>query len=335
MASLTNQKLSCLNSVKRSEEGTRPKTVRQPAVILFEYIGDRSGSTSSIFQAQMEGLQKCVDDRREDSKKTNAKCYVSITTFDDESMTYTKKWSLDSGDYADIENIPAELDTREMLQPRGCTCLVDTAYERAVAFEKKLKEIHDSLKGTENEKVVAVFALSTDGLDNASTKHTIQDLNKVILRLRKSGAEMMFLAANQDAIATGTTFGFAPTHAMTFGATPEAANSAFKSLSQLTRDSSDGTVAPGASSGFSESMRQSSAPVVSRRGRRPGDIRMMPPRSLRMSTCVPYSPDEDSDDDEDSQVGSNVQSRNLRRVMFKSPPTLKRQNNTPPSLFRQ
>ena len=43
MASLTNQKLSCLNSVKRSEEGTRPKTVRQPAVILFEYIGDRSG----------------------------------------------------------------------------------------------------------------------------------------------------------------------------------------------------------------------------------------------------------------------------------------------------
>ena len=335
MASLTNQKLSCLSSVKRSENGTRPKTVRQPAVILFEYIGDRSGSTSSIFQAQMEGLQKCVDDRREDAKKTNAKCYVSITTFDDESMTYTKKWSLDSGDYADIENIPAELDTREMLQPRGCTCLVDTAYERAVAFEKKLKEIHDSLKGTENEKVVAVFALSTDGLDNASTKHTIQDLNKVILRLRKSGAEMMFLAANQDAIATGTTFGFAPTHAMTFGATPEAANSAFKSLSQLTRDSSDGTVAPGASPGFSASMRQSSAPVVSRRGRRPGDIRMMPPRSLRMSTCVPYSPDEDSDDDEDSQVGSNVQSRNLRRVMFKSPPTLKRQNNTPPSLFRQ
>ena len=284
----------------------------------------------------MEGLQKCVDDRREDAKKTNAKCYVSITTFDDESLTYTQKWSLDSGDYADIENIPAELDTSEMLQPRGCTRLVDTAYERAVAFEKKLKEIHDSLKGTENEKVVAVFALSTDGLDNASTKHTIQDLNKVILRLRKSGAEMMFLAANQDAIATGTTFGFAPTHAMTFGATPEAANSAFKSLSQLTRDSSDGTVAPGASSGFSESMRHSeSAPVVSRRGRQPGDIRMMPPRSLRMSTCVPYSPDEDSDEDEDSQVGSDVQSRNLRRVMFQSPPTLKRQNNTPTSLFRQ
>jgi len=122
---------------------------------------------------------------------------------------------------------------------------------------------------------------------------------------------------------------------MTFGATPEAANSAFKSLSQLTRDSSDGTVAPGASPGFSASMRQSSAPVVSRRGRQPGDIRMMPPRSLRMSTCVPYSPDADSDEDEDSQVGSDVQSRNLRRVMFQSPPTLKRQNNTPTSLFRQ
>jgi len=275
MASLTT--LSCLDSVKRNNTTTRPDAVRPPAVILFEYIGDRSGSTSNIAAAQMTGLQKCIDDRREDAINTGATCFVSITTFDDEATTFTTEWGGD--EYANIKDIPKVLDVQTMLEPRGCTRLVDTAYERAIAFENKLSEIHESLKGKDNDKVVAVFTLSTDGMDNASDKYKIQDLNAVIRRLRKGGAEMMFLAANQDAIATGTNFGFAATHAMTFGATPSTAKAAFNGMSQVTRDSSEGMRSPG----FSQAMRQSSAPSHnSSRTNQP-----MMPSSLRMTTCVP------------------------------------------------
>ena len=134
--------LSCINSVKRNNN-QRPKAVRPPAVILFEGTWDRSGSTANIYHAQMVGLQKCISDRREDAVKTGARCLVAITTFDDEAETFTSKWSGDGGEYADIKDIPelfSSIQMKNMLEPCGCTRLIDTAYERAISFEKKLKE---------------------------------------------------------------------------------------------------------------------------------------------------------------------------------------------------
>lgn len=325
MASITTPTLSCLNSVKRDNTTERPVAKRLPAVILFEYIGDRSGSTSNIAAAQMVGLQKCIDDRREDALNTGATCYVSITTFDDESTTFTTEWG-DGGEYVDIKHVPLVLDVQMMLEPRGCTRLIDTAYERAIAFENKLMEIHESLKGKDNDKVVAVFTLSTDGMDNASNEHKIQDLNAVILRLRKQGAEMMFLAANQDAIATGSTFGFAPTHAMTFGATPDTARAAFNGMSQLTRDSSEGVRSPG----FSQTMRQSSAPVNNTVSQQRGVHRTTAPRRLRMTTCTQQNDSDESDSSNDSEIGGaaglavNGYTTPLSTITPPTPPTLTR-----------
>tara|TARA_B110000908_G_scaffold169674_1_gene227341 strand:+ start:2860 stop:3723 length:864 start_codon:yes stop_codon:yes gene_type:complete len=266
-----------------SSEST-PKPTRKPAVILFEYIGDRSGSTSSISIAQKIGLQTCINDRRKDAENTNATCLLSITTFDDRSKTWSQQWTEGDEDYANITNIPDKFsseDLDKMLDPRGSTRLIDTACERAFKFENKLKEIHESLKGTDNDKVVAVFVLSTDGYDNSSEKYSIQDLNKVVRRLRDSGVEMMFLAANQDAIASGTSFGFAPSHAMTFGANPGSAQAAFKGLSSITRDVSNGLK----SNGFSNNMRIASAPVANNLNQHASTVQR--PFSLKMSTCVP------------------------------------------------
>lgn len=279
----TTPTLSSPNSVDNDNVSTHPVEPKLPAVILFEAAFDRSGSTRNIYEAQMVGLQKCIDDRREDVLKTGARCFVSITTFDDESTTYTSEWSETGDGYANIENVPKVLNVQSMLEPRGCTRLIDTAFERALAFEKKMTEIQDSLKGKDNEKLVAVFALSTDGMDNASNKHKIQDLNAAITRLRKRGAQMMFLAANQDAIATGNTFGFAKSHAMTFGATPETAKAAYQGMSQLARDSSEGLQSPG----FSQSMRQCSAPPPQTYGQTQAQFQPRMPSSLRMTTCMP------------------------------------------------
>lgn len=294
--------LSCINSVKRTNN-QRPKAVRPPAVILFEGTWDRSGSTANIYHAQMVGLQKCISDRREDAVKTGARCLVAITTFDDEAETFTSKWSGDGGEYADIKDIPelfSSVQMKKMLEPRGCTRLVDTTYERAISFEKKLKELQAELEGKDNDKVVAVFAISTDGMDNAS-KRNVRELNETVRRLRRAGVEMMFLAANQDAIATGKNFGFAESHAMTFGATPATAKAAFKGLSQVTRDASEG--APTA--GFSESMRQSSAPPLGEEWDHQNVVHA--PRSLRMTTCMAAyeSSDEEAENVDETMATNN------------------------------
>lgn len=290
--------LSCMNSIKRAG-GQRPTAVRPPAVILFDGTWDRSGSTSNIYHAQMLGLQKCVSDRREDAAKTGARCLVSITTFDDEAETFTSEWSDDGDEYANIKNIPELFSSdqmKQMLKPRGCTRLVDTAFDRVISFEKKLKKLQDELKGKDNDKVVAVFALSTDGIDNAS-KRAVWELNEAVRRLRKAGVEMMFLAANQDAIATGKNFGFAESHTMTFGATPATAKAAFKGLSQVTREASDGVP----TNGFSESMRHSSAPPSGEGWDQNAAVHA--PRSLKMTTCMqPSYPSSDEEDVDETMV---------------------------------
>lgn len=286
--------LSCMTSVKRNND-QRPKAVRPPAVILFEGTWDRSGSTANIYHAQMVGLQKCISDRREDAVKTGARCLVAITTFDDEAETFTSKWSGDGGEYADIKDIPelfSSVQMKNMLEPCGCTRLIDTAYERAISFEKKLKELQAELEGKDNDKIVAVFAISTDGMDNAS-KRDVRELNETVRRLRRAGVEMMFLAANQDAIATGKNFGFAESHAMTFGATPATAKAAFKGLSQVTRDASDGATA-----GFSESMRISSAPPLGQEWDHQNVVHA--PRSLRMTTCMAAYESSDEEEEEEN-----------------------------------
>ena len=332
--------LSCMNSVKRSGD-KRPAVVRPPAVILFEYIGDRSGSTTTIYSAQMAGLQKCISDRREDAQNTGARCLVSITTFDDDVETFTNEWSEDGSDYADIKNIPEPFSSEQMkrmLKPRGCTRLIDTAYERAISFEKKLKRVQSNLKGADNEKVVAVFALSTDGDDNAS-RRAVWELNEVVRRLRKSGVEMMFLAANQDAIATGKSFGFAASHAMTFDANPATATAAFNGLSQVTRDASDGLPTPG----FSQAMRQSSAPHfqrgggqslihAGRGGMNPRHV-ARPRRNLKMSTCVAYESSSDEEGATSSPTTLTPRQQHLMNisgatsVVHVTPLTLARQTN--------
>ena len=89
---------------------------------------------------------------------------------------------------------------------------------------------------------------------------------------------------------------------MTFGATPATAKAAFKGLSQVTRDASDG--APTA--GFSESMRQSSAPPLGEAWDHQNVVHA--PRSLRMTTCMAAY--ESSDEEEEENVDETMATNN-------------------------
>ena len=55
----------------------------------------------------------------------------------------------------------------------------------------------------------------TDGMENASTKISQIDLQKLIKKYKKDGWTFTFLAANQDAIASGASFGFDAGRSMT------------------------------------------------------------------------------------------------------------------------
>jgi hypothetical protein len=68
-------------------------------------------------------------------------------------------------------------------------------------------------------KSKVLFVILTDGQENASRRLTSHHVFNTLVRSKRAqGWEFVFLAANQDAIATGQTFGFAQDACLTFGA---------------------------------------------------------------------------------------------------------------------
>ena len=69
----------------------------------------------------------------------------------------------------------------------------------------------------------------TDGFENSSREWTRQSIAELIERCKQHGWTFIFLAANQDAIQTGASLGFAAGSCATFAATPAGAGGLFGS----------------------------------------------------------------------------------------------------------
>jgi hypothetical protein len=245
--------LSCLKAVKRNVNGKRAAVVNPPAEIITEFVGDRSGSVYTLGDSQKLGFQKFCSDRKKDAETTGAKVTLSFTTFDNISDTW-----YENVDVKDLPDTFLSNDLEKWWGPRGATRLVDTMFERLTIFKGRLQASHERLKssGAVNTKVTGIAAISTDGMDNASYLHSAVKVHKLVSDLRRMGATLLFLAANQDAIATATMFGFAQGNALTMGATPQQTQAAYRSASAAaTRGAS------GLNTGFTQMERQVSAPV--------------------------------------------------------------------------
>ena len=94
----------------------------------------------------------------------------------------------------------------------------------------------------------------------AETAIKVEDFKNKVKEARDvHNVKCFFLGANQDAIMTGQRFGFSQDCSLTFGANDACAASALRSVTQVMREASQGAN----DIGFSESMRQSSAPAPS------------------------------------------------------------------------
>src|SRR5690606_20315306 len=80
-----------------------------------------------------------------------------------------------------------------------------------------------------------IVAILTDGLENASTRFSWQDIASRIRHQReKYNWKFLFLGANQDAIATASQIGIGAVDAATYDASPAAFETSTRSLSRRT-----------------------------------------------------------------------------------------------------
>lgn len=111
-------------------------------------------------------------------------------------------------EHIDINEVP-----EYTLNPDGWTALCD-------GIGKGIASVPDT-----DGKVVIVVV--TDGGENASKELNADDIKKLIEDKKEAGWEFVFLAANQDAIATGSNYGFDANASINFAANAQGATQAY------------------------------------------------------------------------------------------------------------
>jgi len=179
----------------------------------IELVVDRSGSMASMGGETVAGLNNFLQEQRQ-TQQRNERITASLTTFDDQIET---PWALQEISHCRV--------TAESCQPRGMTALYDAMGDTIARAEAT------EAAAPHGGKPAMVVVIMTDGQENASHRHKREGIFASIQRLKARGWNFIFLAANQDALATGSSFGIAQGSSLTYTASPAGQRACFGSAS--------------------------------------------------------------------------------------------------------
>jgi len=157
-------------------------------------IVDRSGSMEGLELDTVGGVNALIAK----NKQLEGEALITTVLFDHEMLTLH--------DRLDIREVQPL--TQRDYQPRGCTALLDAVG----ATIEHIAMIHRYLPATHVPQHT-IFAITTDGLENASKKFTYAQVKALIEKQTQAGWEFLFLGANIDAAAEAGRMGIAPTRA--------------------------------------------------------------------------------------------------------------------------
>ena len=146
-------------------------------------ILDRSGSMGSIIDESINSFNHFL----EEQKKIDVdEATLTVALFDDQYELL----------YDDVSLKSVEKITKDEWMPRGLTALYD-------AIGKTINKVREKV----NDEDKVIVCIVTDGLENASQKYNNNQIKSLIKELENKGWGFVYLAANQDAMAVGGSFG--------------------------------------------------------------------------------------------------------------------------------
>lgn len=170
-------------------------------------ILDESGSMGTIQNATIEGVNALVQKQKAEPGDFTTAVY----TFDDATKEVSAFTALNKDNY----------------DPSGSTALLD-AFCQAVDQEgKRLAALKESERP---DKVVVVVV--TDGEENSSRKFKIEDVRQRVTQQETAYKwQFVFLGANIDAFATGSTYNFATNNTYQFQPTVRGVQMSYSAVS--------------------------------------------------------------------------------------------------------
>jgi uncharacterized protein YegL len=154
------------------------------AHVEIAYILDRSGS----MQPMQEPAVAAFNDFLKVQLEVPGEARLTLVQFDDQYEVPVAALRL-----ADVPQLTATTYT-----PRGSTALLDAIGRTIKDLDTRLQKLPAA-----HQPAKVILAIFTDGMENASTEYTAKHISDLIHLYRDTkGWEFLFLAANQDAIAT-------------------------------------------------------------------------------------------------------------------------------------
>lgn len=178
----------------------------------INFVLDRSGSMESIRDDVIGGFNAFIRDQQ----SLTGECDISLYQFDDiYDVVYENK---------NIKNAP--FLTKEIYIPRNSTALLDAIGRTINKVGHRFSLMNENARP---DKVLLV--IFSDGLENASHEFTRDKIFEMIKHQREVyNWQIIFLGANQDAIATAANYGIGKSSTLTYAATSLGTNLAYASM---------------------------------------------------------------------------------------------------------
>jgi uncharacterized protein YegL len=177
-------------------------------------ILDRSGSMSSIISDAIGGFNTFIKEQKEEDTPAT----ITVALFDDQyELLY---------DDVDIKEV-SELTSKDW-SPRGTTALFDAVGKTI----NTVKARHKSLDKKDRPDKVLV-CIVTDGHENASREYNNESIKSLIEKREKKNWSFVFLAADQDAITAGGSFGVKGGNAFNYANTSSGNKNMFAAMSKM------------------------------------------------------------------------------------------------------
>lgn len=176
-------------------------------------IVDRSGSMWRIKQDMEEALDQLLRDQA----AAPGMVTVDVVTFDQRFQRVEA--------FADPATVKIEI------VPRGRTALHDAVGMSLLGFSRDLEALPEHARPAKVQVVVV-----SDGIDNASKEFSAEMVRQLVNERRATGWVVVFLGADQDAVAEAARIGVDPDSAMTFQAGSSGTKAASAATSRFLRE---------------------------------------------------------------------------------------------------
>ena len=178
------------------------------------FILDRSGSMCGLESDTIGGFNSMIEKQRNE----DGEALVSTVLFDDYSEVL----------YDRVPVSKVEPMNSKQYYVRGCTALLD-AIGGAIHH---ISNVHKYAR-EEDRPEKTLFIITTDGLENASTRYDYRTVRKMVKKEQeKYGWEFIFLGANMDAIKEASKFGIGANRAFNYECDSEGTVLHYQALSE-------------------------------------------------------------------------------------------------------